>query len=198
MGGWLGIIGTLGGVVIGGFVTYFVNRWKFEQERDDRQRVAAMQIAAQLQIWLVETMRTFRDHHVFYQPDPEEDPGDPHGYFFPTPGDIPPFSFADDLDRIAQLKNADAERVFRLVQKRASAEREARITAEIEDYEEAAEIFQPLIAQLWLESLGIYQALTEPLLWGADVVTAGELADMHRRAAPKPAAPVNDELAAIP
>src|SRR6202012_3725577 len=121
----------------------------------------------------------------FYQPDPEEVAGDPYGYYFPTPSDIPAFPFADDLDRIAQLSSADAETVFALVQKKSSAEREAAIAAELVDYERAAEVFEPLIAQVWLDGLAVYQRLAAPLAWRKDVVAADELADMCQRAVPK-------------
>lgn len=47
MGAWVGVLGTLCGVIVGGYVTNFVNKRKFEQERDERRRVAAMQIEDQ-------------------------------------------------------------------------------------------------------------------------------------------------------
>ena len=183
---WFPVVSTLAGVIVAGFISFFLNKWNFARDRDEKRRAAAMQIGAQLRSWLIDTIRVFRDHHVFYQPDPNEEPGDPYNYYFPTPSDIPPFPFADNLDQISRLKSGFAETVFLLVEKKSRAEHEARVTAETNDYERAAEEFEPLIAAVWFDCLKIYKSMAKELSWSQEVITSAELAEMTERATPKP------------
>ena len=183
--GIAGIIGTLAGVLLGGCISLFASWQNFHRERLATQRIATMQIASQLRRWLVDTSRTFRDHPVLYQPDPDEDPGDPHGYHFPTPSDIRDFPFATTPDRIAELRSKDAERLFDLIEQRRSAERHAVLTAEVEDYESAAQEFEPLIAQLYLDCISLYSDLAKQVGWNPQTVGVDELNDMKQRASPK-------------
>jgi hypothetical protein len=183
---WLPVVSTLAGVIVGGLISFFINKWNFERDRDNKRRAAAMQIAAQLRSWLVDTMRKFRDHSVFEQPDPNEEQGSPYSYRFPVPSDIPEFPFADKLDQISLLESKYAEAVFLLVEKKSHAEHLAYITAEVDTYEEASGVFEQAIATVWLECLQVYKSMAKSVSWSKEVVTASELADMTESAAPKP------------
>ena len=189
---WLTAVNSLASAVIGGAMTLFIGERAFRRDRKDKQHIATMQVAVQLRMWLIDTMRTFRDHEVFYQPDPNDD-GSPYGYYFPTPADIPKFPFADSLERVSQLNSSNAQSVFGLIELRAKAERSAYVTAEVRDYEEAADDFQQGICGVWLKALEVYQVIAKEVAWQSDVVTDAELADMKKMAEP----PVETGQAAV-
>ena len=102
---WMTALNSLTSAVIGGTMTLVIGERAFRRDRKDKQNIATMQVAVQLREWLIDTMRTFRDHDVFHQPDPNDD-GSPYGYYFPTPTDIPRFAFADSLERGAAITSA--------------------------------------------------------------------------------------------
>jgi hypothetical protein len=180
---WLTAVNSLASAVIGGAMTLFIGERAFRRDRKDKQHIATMQVAVQLRMWLIDTMRTFRDHEVFHQPDPNDD-GSPYGYYFPTPSDIPKFPFADSLERVSQLNSSNAQSVFGLIELRAKSERSASVTAEVLDFEEAADDFQRGICEVWLRALDVYQVIAKEVAWQSDVVTDAELADMKKMAEP--------------
>jgi hypothetical protein len=188
--GWFAIIGT----IVGAAATWFIGWRNARRERVERQRVTAMQIAAQLRLWLIETVRAFQDHPILYEPDPNQDPGDPYGYFFPAPSDIPPFPFNDALERISSLPSADAQSLFNLIERRLEAERQARVTSWSNDNDEAAELFERLIAEVFLEGLAIYKRLAEQVSWTLDVIHAEAVTEMRERATPPKREPAQDPL----
>jgi hypothetical protein len=192
---WLTALNSLASAALGGTMALVISERAFQRDRKDKQSVATMQVAVQLREWLIDTMRTFRDHDVFYQPDPNDD-GSPYGYYFPTPTDITRYPFADSLERVSQLSSKNAQSVFGLIESRAKAERSAYVTAELLDYEDAADDFQRGICGVWLQALEVYQVLAKEVRWQADVVTDDELADMKKMA--EPAAEVSPAAVDIP
>lgn len=172
----------LWGAIVGGSIAYVTQRLNFRHSLGEQRRVAAMQIASQIRVWLIETNRVFEDP-ASYQPDPNTDPNDPYSYHFPTPGDIPDFPFAAVPERISVLENADAQRLFNLFEQRMIAENEARFAADTHDFEYAATIFEPRIAQVYLDCLAVYSKLAKQVGWTGDVLSKTKIEEMRKRAA---------------
>jgi len=68
-------------------------------------------------------------------PDPNEEPGNPYGYHFPTPSDIPSFPFATALNNISLLRSSEAEKLFLVMEQRRNVEKNASVTAHLDDHE---------------------------------------------------------------
>jgi hypothetical protein len=186
---WFTALNSLVSAIVGGALTLFIGERAFRRERNDKQHTATMQIAVQLRMWLIDTMREFRDHEVFNRPDPTDD-GSPYGYYFPTPSDIQKFPFADSLERVSQLSSTNAQLVFGLIELRANAERSAYVAAEVLDYEEAAKRFERDICDVWLKTLNTYRVLAKEVSWQLEVVTETEFKDM--KALTEPSAAVSE------
>jgi hypothetical protein len=172
----------LWGAIVGGSIAYVTQRLNFRHSLGEQRRVAAMQIASQIRVWLIETNRVFEDP-ARYEPDPNSDPNDPYGYYFPTPSDIPAFPFAAAPERISVLDNANAQSLFDLFERRMIAESKARVAADTHDFEYAATIFEPRIAQVYLDCLAVYSKLAKQVGWTGDVLSKTTIEEMRQRAA---------------
>ncbi|MGD0864655.1 MAG: hypothetical protein ABSA49_03755 [Rhizomicrobium sp.] len=175
----------LWGAIVGGGIAFATQRLQFRHSVGEQRRVATMQIASQIRLWLIETMRVFREQPIFDQPDPNSDPNDPYGYYFPTPSDIPAFPFADALERISLLRSDDAENLFNLIERRLNAEKEASLTAWVDDHEAASDLFEAKIADIYIDCSAIYCKLAKKVGWTREVITDEELDEMRKRARPK-------------
>ncbi len=184
---WSTALNSLASAIVGGGITLVAGERTFRRDRTAKQHIASMQIAVQLRTWLIDTVRAFEEEPVFAQPDPNDD-GGPYGYSFPRPADIPAFPFTANLERASELKSKLAESVFALIEKRANADRDAYVTAELIDYETASTGFELSIAKVWLDAHATYQLLAAEVAWNTDVVTAAQFADMQTRANPPPPA----------
>lgn len=173
----------LWGALVAGGIAYAIQRLNFKHSVGEQRRVATMQIASQIRTWLIGTSRVFQEQSIRHQPDPNTDPNDPSGYFFPEPSDIPAFPFADALERISSLHSDDAQSLFNLIEQRWSAENEAELTWYTSDKEDAATVFEPLIAQVYLDCSDVYSKLAKQVGWVTVVVPERELADMRKIAA---------------
>jgi len=169
--------------LIGGGIAFMIQRLNFKHSLGEQRRVATMQTASQLRGWLIETSRVFEEQSIRYEPGPEIDQG-PYGYCFPNPSDIPAFPFADGLERISSLRSDDAQSLFNLIERRRAAESEASLTWHVRDSEDAAAVFERLIAQVYLDSAIIYSKLAKQVGWTRTAVTENQLDEMRKRAAP--------------
>lgn len=175
---WAGIIGAVAGALVGGGIALFGEWRHVERDRGEQRRVAVMQIASQLRIWLIDTT------HAFYEASyaqPTEDQ-DPNRDVFPAPGDIPPFPFDDSLATISLLQSGDAQSLFNVIARRRDAEKDAKHTAFLRDNEEAAEIFEARIAGLYVECAAIYTKMAKQVDWSGSAVTEQEIATMRQKA----------------
>jgi len=184
---WSTALNSLASAIVGGGITLVAGERTFRRDRAAKQHIATMQVAVQLRTWLIDAVRAFEEEPVFAQPDPNDD-GGPYGYSFPRPGDIPSFPFATNLERVSEFKSKLAENVFALIEKRANADRDAYVTAELIDYDTASTEFGQNIAKVWLEAHATYQLLAAEVGWNTNVVTAAQFADMQKRANPPPKA----------
>jgi hypothetical protein len=142
--------------------------------------IASMQIASQIRLWLIQTAHVFEEHPIFDEPDPD---GDPRANVFPRPSDIPPFPFENSLNSISLLESNQAQLIFGLVEQRLNAEKEAGVTAYLEDHQEAAEIFETRIAMIFVDCVAIYTTLAERVGWQEPSVGERTLSEMRKRAA---------------
>lgn len=173
---WAGIIGAM----VGSGITLIGEWLHFKHNRGEQQRVAAMQILSQLQLWLIETM------NVFYKASYAQPTDDmaPDRDVFPAPGDIPPFPFdGSSLVTISLLPGSDAQNLFDVISRRRYAEMAAEHIAFQQDNEQAVEIFEARIAGLYVECVEIYAKLAKKIGWSASAVSEKGIDSMREKAA---------------
>jgi hypothetical protein len=170
--------------LLGAWITVRALKWQYARGLAQQQRVAAMQVAAQIRRWLIDTTHAFEIGPDRVAEDRAANPDDdPDLYVFPHPGDIPKFPFQDALESISLLKSTDAKSLFDVIERRLSAERTAIAEAEFgSDNAVAAEIFEALIAAVYLECASIYSKLARQVGWPADAVRDEEIKTMREKA----------------
>jgi len=173
---------AIAGAIVGGGIAYVTQQLAFRYSLGEQRRVAAMQLASQIRVWLIQTHRVF-SNPANCQPDPDDDPRDPNRYCFPVPSDIPAFPFAAAPERISVLANADAQRLFNLLEGRMVAENEASFAHDTHDNEYAATVFEPRIAQVFLDCLAVYRHLAKQVGWTGEPLPGNAITLMEERAA---------------
>ncbi len=178
---WAGIISAIAGAVAGGGVAWFLEWSHFKRNRDEQQQIAAMQIASQIRLWLIETANVFYEQQNA-EPNPIDDP---ERDAFPLPSHIPDFAFENSLERISLLKKEDAQKLFSIIAERRREEIYTVNTANLSSRQEAAERFEPEIANIIVQCGSIYTDLAKQIHWSEEV-TKDMIDEMRVRMQKKP------------
>ena len=180
---WAGIISAVAGAVAGGGVAWFLEWRHFKRNRGEQQQIAAMQIASQLRLWLIETDNLFFEQSIA-QPNPIDDP---ERDAFPLPVHIPDFPFENSLERISLLKKEDAQRLFNTIAERKHEEIYAGNIWDKVGGEEAATCFESKIAKIYIDCALIYADLAKQIGWAEAAVPEDKIEKMRARMQQKPA-----------
>lgn len=171
------LFSALAGVVVGGGVTWLLELNHFKRNRIEQQQIAAMQIASQLRLWLIETDNVFYEKENA-QPNPNEDP---EVDAFPLPEHIPGFPFENSLERISLLKKEDAQKLFNIIAERSREEIYAINMWDKVSGDEAATSFESKIAKIYIDCALLYADLAKQIDWAEAAVSEDKIKKMRAR-----------------
>jgi hypothetical protein len=169
---WVGLVGAL----IGACATLSGQWIAFWRDRRTQRRTAGMQIASQIRLWLTETTHVLSEHEVLEGNNPSGDPNDVNC------ASIPPFLFENSLAVISLLPNKIAQDVFRLIERKLSAEKEASFRFFVATGEEAAEQFHARIAGIIVDATSLYARLAREVGWTDAALTNDEIERWRKHA----------------
>lgn len=169
--GLAAIIGT----VVGGGMSFIAQWYNSRSKRGEQQRVAVMQIASQLRLWITETNHDLQEHWIREFANQRADPSD---------ADCPriaPFPFEKSIDVIPLLPTKLAEAAFVLIELKLSADKETGSMSLVTDNEDIATRYESRIVRIWLMSVKTYALLAHHVGWTGGAATDSEIATMRRR-----------------